>query len=437
MIKRSPMWTRIIFLLVLFLPFQFATNLFAGADVSVLRLLIFAVFLLAFFAFLCKKWDIHLPIGGVFWIVSVLLILIISTITAHHPEWALRKGFFLVNFFLWYGTLALLVFNERINSQRIVEGIILSGTAIAFVGILQWLGQFVFGLEPMLSVWRAYVAPFFLGSASAEAVLAHSSWLVNVGGATIFRAIAVFPDPHMFAFYLELCAPWALFSFLQNGRKKYMVFFSVMIIALLLSFSRGAYIGIIAGFFVMLAFFVYRQKFRLREGLVMITIFAVSMGFLFGTDNFVRDRLMDTFFSVDASGQERIVLWGDAWRAIEEFPFLGVGLGGFPERVQPSAVYRDPIYAHNLYLDIAVEMGLLGLFVCLAGFYWMVRRFLILGQKNPVYFSGVVALMMYGAHSIFDTPLYSVHVLGILCVTASLAWSSFSSEEKKYMIPNI
>ena len=203
-----------------------------------------------------------------------------------------------------------------------------------------------------------------------------------------------------------------------------------MVTAILLSFSRGAYIGIIAGFCMMGVFIVYIRNIRIRGGVLVGTFLLVCALFLFGTDNFVRDRLADTFLSVDASGEERIFLWKHALGVIMENPILGAGLGGYPETVQPSATYRDPIYVHNLYLDIAVEMGLLGLFVAGVGLFWMIRRFYSLGRENPIFFAGSVSLVIYCVHSIFDTSIYSVHVMGILCVVGALGWSNLFSEEK-------
>lgn len=421
------MWNKIIVALVIFLPFQFATNLLPGSDVSFFRILILFV-LFGYILFSLGKGEMRtLPIGGIFWIFSVMIVVGVSLGVADHLDWAVRKGVFLINFLAWYGVLSFLIAGKKIKPKMVIMAIIVSGTVISGIGIAQWISQFVFGLERILFVWREYVTPFFLGSVFSETVLEYPSWLVNVGGFTLLRAFSVFPDPHMFAFFIELCFPWAIFSFLGTKKKIYLIWAIVMVVAILLSFSRGAYLGLIIGFFVV-GFFIFRgRKIRIREGILIGTFLVLGGLFLFGTENFIRDRLSDTFLVIDSSGEERIFLWKHAFGVIMENPIFGVGLGVYPETVQPSATYRDPIYAHNLYLDITVEMGLVGLFIWMAGFFWMMRSFYLLGKANPVFLAGTVSLAIFSIHGIFDTPLYSIHVLGILCVLGALGWSQPTS----------
>lgn len=425
------MWDKIIFALIIFIPFQFATNIFSGADVSLFRILVLFVFLLWLFVSFSEGSVRIFPKKGLLWFFLVIGTVIGSMLVAYHFDWALRKGFFLINFLIWYGTLSFLVLGKKVRKESLLNGLIFSGTSIALMGIFQWLGQFIFGLEAMLFVWREYIAPFFLGGVFSETVLEYSSWLVNVGGVTVFRAIAVFPDPHVFAFFLEICFPWALFLFLQEKKKIYLFSAICMIVAIFLSFSRGAYIGLFFGFLVIGVILTRDRLLRFREGLLALTFLVFFLGVVLGTDNFVRDRLESTFFSVDASGEERLFLWRQAWGVIIEKPFLGVGLGGYPETVQPSATYRDPIYAHNLYLDIAVEMGFLGFALWSIGVMWIIRRSLFLARKNTVFFAGVVSLMIFSVHGIFDTPIYSVHVMGILCVVGAILWSDVTLVSKK------
>jgi len=67
----------------------------------------------------------------------------------------------------------------------------------------------------------------------------------------------------------------------------------------------------------------------------------------------------------------RTALWTVAWRMVEAEPLTGVGIGNFPVRsvdflVQPGAlgsdiyVIRVPLEAHNIYLQLLAETGLVG-----------------------------------------------------------------------------
>ena len=75
----------------------------------------------------------------------------------------------------------------------------------------------------------------------------------------------------------------------------------------------------------------------------------------------------------DSSNAYRVTIWIAALRMIKDYWLNGVGLG----LVAFSRVYRDymiagasAIHAHNLYLEVGLEMGIVGLFALL----WMAYR---------------------------------------------------------------
>lgn len=423
------MWNRIFFLLLLFLPFQFATNSIPGNDISLFRLIIPVIFFVWMTDMLRNRGRLFFSHGVLAWFCAAMAVLGVGVLVAPHTDWALRKAFFLGEFLLWFFMVSSLVASGKVERKSIVWGLVWGGAALSLAGIAQWSGQFIWGLEPMLHFWEKGIAPFFLGEALAETVSEYSSWLVNVGGVTVFRAIGPFPDPHSFAFFLELCLPWAIFLFIKT-RRKFLLFVAViLLIGIGLSFSRGAYVGMVVSGIVFAGFAPKLFVFSRRKTLILLTVFAGMLGMLLGTPNFVRDRLEDTFFRTDASGDERIVLWETALQTIAQHPLFGVGFAGFPEQVQPSAQYRDPIYAHNTYLDIATETGLLGLFLFLFGCLWAARQFLALGKRDVLYYGGFFALICVGVHGMFDTALYSVQDMGVFCVLMAIATDA-SKEEK-------
>lgn len=415
------MWNAIIFFLLLFLPFQFSVNAFFGSDVAVFRMLIPCVFVFFLFDIVRRKKPISFQSGELIGLCLVFLSITLGIVLAPHEEWALRKAFFLVEFFMWFFMISSLVRNKLLHKKTIIAGIVWGGAGAALVGIFQWGAQFFFGLEKILVFWGKEISPFFLGEAFSQTVSKFSSWLVNIQGETIFRAIGVFPDPHTFAFFLEICFFWALFAFLGTGRKKYLVLTVVCGLGIALSFSRGAYVGLIVSGLLFLFFFPKVLGISKKKGISLV----LSVFFLFfavaWTQNGVRERLGDTFLRMDTSGEERIILWQAAFDVWKENFIFGAGFSGFPEKVQPSAQYRDPIYAHNMYLDIAVETGLFGLLLFFWASFWAVRRFLLFGKKDSVYYGGFFALVCLGAHGFFDMPLYSVQVMGVLCATLALA----------------
>ena len=126
-----------------------------------------------------------------------------------------------------------------------------SAAAAAVLGIIQFFAQFLFGTEKVFSLWVHGLLPFFLGPEFSEAVASYQSLLVNISGKTFLRATALFPDPHMFAFFLGMAFPIALYSAYHSERisTRRSLFFASGLIVLcdFLTFSRGGYVGLEIG----------------------------------------------------------------------------------------------------------------------------------------------------------------------------------------------
>lgn len=403
----------------LLLPFQFALSPKEGLDLAIVRL---ASPLLVLGWLVCGLlWRrIVLPdILSTFFLTGFLAVTLLSVLWSENRDFALRKELFLLSFFPLLLVLSA-VFEEKkvirtIALQSFVYGAFLSACS----GILLFFSQFLFGVEKTFSFLTGSVLPFFLGTAFAQSVAEHPSLLVNISGATLLRASGVFPDPHMFAFYLGMASPIALaFALLASSQKKkrtWLLIFAAILFADLLSFSRGGYVGLAAGsiLFFFLSGAMDRLSQRQKIGTLLFAPLLIAVIFLspFGT------RFLSSFSHTDGSNVERLRLWHEAVTHIGERPFFGVGLGNYPLLVKPSASYREPIYAHNLYLDIAVEVGMVGLLLFLGMVMLSTARLLLrwkIRRDDWLVLAMLTALVIFLVHAFFETPLFSVHVLPVL-----------------------
>ena len=79
--------------------------------------------------------------------------------------------------------------------------------------------------------------------------------------------------------------------------------------------------------------------------------------------------LFQRFFSMigDTTYNGRTAFWGTAFSMINQKPLLGWGMGSF---VEYNKLYGTGIrqYAHNMYIEFAAEMGIIGLLLMLALF---------------------------------------------------------------------
>ncbi|KKT93289.1 MAG: hypothetical protein UW95_C0024G0002 [Parcubacteria group bacterium GW2011_GWC1_45_14] len=199
---------KILFLFSLYLPFQIALNPSASVDLASVRVLIILLFLFWLSSGLLKK-NLTLPVDrGSVLLYSFIFLAAFSLFFAENFSWGARKLLFLLSIFPLY----FLFFDagKKNRTLKLFRGLTYGSFAVSIVAILQFFSQFVFGIEKVYAFWGHYITPLFLGNAFSSAVLEHPSWLVNIGGKTVFRAISVFPDPHMLAFYLGMTAPLAL-----------------------------------------------------------------------------------------------------------------------------------------------------------------------------------------------------------------------------------
>jgi putative inorganic carbon (HCO3(-)) transporter len=134
----------------------------------------------------------------------------------------------------------------------------------------------------------------------------------------------------------------------------------VLLATLMLSLSRGAWVGVAVALLLMLV--------RLKEARRLLVILAVPLMIL----GFFIWSLAPTKTDVRVVGEraraitvlspydDRRVIYKEAFREIREHPVLGVGPGGFPvasTRVVSESATLSYAHAHNLYLNWAAEVG--------------------------------------------------------------------------------
>jgi O-antigen ligase len=141
-----------------------------------------------------------------------------------------------------------------------------------------------------------------------------------------------------------------------------------LFLALIFTFSRGAYLGVIAAAFAVAWLLGWRRIVLALGGLV-----AAGGGVLLadGVWNFLPGRiggLGSTFL--------RLGLWRSALAMLRDHPIFGVGLDQFLTQypiyiVQENYYESSTSHPHNLILDFWLRLGIIGLLV----FGWTLARF--------------------------------------------------------------
>ncbi len=105
-----------------------------------------------------------------------------------------------------------------------------------------------------------------------------------------------------------------------------------------------------------------------------------------------------------SSTETRLALWHDAWFLMVEHPITGIGAGRFAEESQVAASDPDTRQAHQEFLQLGAEVGIIGGVLLAAVFVWMIARAgLDHGPVGAIVAAGVAAL---GIHACVDYVLH-------------------------------
>lgn len=415
----------LLIILALYLPFQLATNPASDIDLASIRLIILAAFLLWLATGFKNKKITITKSYPTFFVVIFLFINLLSLFWAGNTDWAGRKLLFLFSIFPLYFVVSSVI-TDYSKVIKLTKALLAGGFLVALLGLVQFFGQFIFGLDQVYKFWAQNVVWPFLGKSFSEAVLKNTSWLVGIGGKTYLRAIATFPDPHMFSFFLGMLISLALCLWLATRKNLYLIFGVILTMVDVLTFSRGGYLGILGGLLVMIIFFWGRMgKIYKIAGLVVFLIIIIALS----VPSPISQRFFSSFNLEEGSNQGRLEIWSQALGVVRDHPILGVGLGNYPLAINPTADYRDPIYAHNTYLDIWTETGIFALLAWLGMLLAAILACLKKARQNIFFLGAAAGLIIFSIHSFFETGIYSPVVLTLLVIL--IGFSNVKIENEK------
>jgi O-antigen ligase len=184
-------------------------------------------------------------------------------------------------------------------------------------------------------------------------------WIV--GDANYFATTAIFAV--VLAFY-----------FMQGRRARWEKAFCVVcllltITAVTLCASRGGFLGLIVAAF----FLVWHTKRRVQY-LILMSALVLPLSLALPMSPLHRFLDPSTDFG---STQFHLEAWKAGLRMMEAHPIAGVGLGNFkllmPSYITPGMIMKVDTVAHNMFIEVAAELGLPALVVFLAMFWFTFR----------------------------------------------------------------
>lgn len=401
---------------VAILPFLPALNIIEGFDISLVRVLALGWFSIWFIKRALRRETIFPSSAAPVAISALVFLALLSGIWAIAPEFALRKAFYLATLLpiAWVG--ATLTPKEK---EAALRGLRIGATAAATFALVVFSGQFIFG-PAIIEKGIIALAPFFFGSEAAGAVTAFPSWYVAINNGDILRSFLPFPNPHTAVLFWGFGLATTL-AYRNIGQS------FILGAALLTTFSRGGFV--VLGVTLIAWMFLRRKEEReIRREMggrrikntVRIFIGVVFVALLVPE---IIERASAIFIAGEGSISGRLLLWKDAIFVGRTAPIFGVGIGGLAAALDPLAGYRIPTNAHSMYLEFFSELGLIGvglflwaLMAALKGFF---RR-----QKQRFGQAGLLCLVVYIVHAVFETNIYSPVNLFILMllIGMSVSW---------------
>ncbi len=221
---------------------------------------------------------------------------------------------------------------------------------------------------------------------------------------------------------------------------------ALILFGLFASYSRGGWLGAIAGG-MGLALLAGRRSALIASGMLILALLVGVIGAFNTLPPVVVDRIEaitnnlrifnaatvmvnDDNFAV----VERMAHWQVAWRMWQAHPFLGVGPGNFNEAYSEFFLGRWSIsqgHAHNYYLHILAEAGPIGLLLYLVLYGAMFGQALRVMRRYPgtlwsrLALGGCGIMLAVAGHNIFE----NLHVLN-LGIQLSGVWSLMAIAER-------
>ena len=136
----------------------------------------------------------------------------------------------------------------------------------------------------------------------------------------------------------------------------------VILYCIIITGSRGVSLGV----GIVFAIYILSSNKKVTFSIILIAIISAMLPLM---PDFFIDRWGE---AVNSGGAGRTTLWYVGWKAIPEYWALGAGLGNFPNAYSEFAFHDISKGwgrgAHNIYLEIIVELGIIGFSLMLMAF---------------------------------------------------------------------
>ncbi len=237
------------------------------------------------------------------------------------------------------------------------------------------------------------------------------------------RVYSTLANPNVLGEYLILALPitaLVIVSYAKTVWQKlvYAALFAATLLCLVLTQSRGCWIGFFISAFVFITYFK-SQLWKVLPFLLLLLPFVLPETII--------NRLLSVGNLTDSSTSYRVFIWLGTFNMLRDFWLGGIGLGEAAFRsVYPYYSYKGIVapHSHNLYLQIIVESGIVNLIVFISAMLIFFKDMINVQARGRKWGLPAAALLSAVAgflvQSMFDYTFYNYRVMGIFFMVLAL-----------------
>ena len=347
--------------------------------------------------------------SSIIYIISLLGLFIIAVLNlVKHKKLLIDKKVILVLIFIFFSTLSLL-WAENIENVLKVLVLLIGNELIAYIVML----LIYYKKDRLHLVMYSVIAGTIVLGARvfiSNGLLAYSS----------VRTIDGF-NANYLGMYAAIAANFALYYAInkkKNVRILFIISFILCVLITILSFSRKALIFL---FLPMIIYYIFKEhslkisaiKILIVVILGLVALFAImNIEYLYETIGWrievVINGMFNTGGEIDDSVSARMSMIEIGKELFAKRPILGYGLNNYKNMLLIEKPYgMTNVYAHNNYIELMVDLGIIGLAIYYALYiyiiYYALKKFKKLNSLQLWMFAILITLMIceYGVVSYY------------------------------------
>ncbi len=315
-------------------------------------------------------WKKIKELGKMNWAIGTFLVAaVIATLVSPERTQALGqlKAFFIEPILIFY--CAVLILQEEGNPRTVLKILFAASGILSLFGLLQY---FTYIYLP-IRFWGSGVEPERITSLFEypNALALYLGPLLGLFGVLIFKGFKLFEEKWL---------DWAILA--------------SMALALLLTFSRGAWIAVTLTAVLVLLKNRAGKKAALGIVIVILLAFIISP---------VRHRIMTG--TGDASSSAHADLLKAGINKVIDSPYTGNGLSGFRTTLTQAHFQGEILNSpHDIFLNFWLETGLLGLLSFCAIIFLAFEK--SRGNRSPLSQAAIAFLLVVILHGLVDAPYF-------------------------------